>query len=224
MTANRIGDRIILTGRYSIYVRAMTQPRGQETHSRLLRAAAEAFAGEGYDAASVAGICQRAGVSKGAFYHHFESKQALFMELLDEWLAGLRVQLSQARTDANSVPDALLGMAAASGRIFDEAADQFVIFMEFLTQALRDPAVWEATVAPYRSFADFFRQLVQAGIAEGTIRPVDAERAAQVIVSLAVGLLVQSTLDPDRADWALVTQDSMKMLLQGLEFVRKEES
>ena len=224
MTVIRFGARILPTGRYSIRVRAMTQLRGQETHSRLLRAAAEAFAREGYDAASVAEICQGAGVSKGAFYHHFESKQSLFMELLDKWLDGLTVQLSQARTDANNVPDALLGMAAATGWLFDEPTDQFVIFLEFLTQAIRDPAVWKATVAPYRSFADFFRRLVQAGIAEGTIRPVDAERAAQVIVSLAVGLLVQSMLDPDHADWASVTQDSMKMLLQGLELVCRDES
>ena len=51
-----------------------TQPRGEETRTRILDAALEAFARDGYDDASVAEICRLAGVTKGGFYHHFPSK------------------------------------------------------------------------------------------------------------------------------------------------------
>ena len=53
-----------------------TQPRGEETRTRILDAALEAFARDGYDEASVAEICRLAGVTKGGFYHHFPSKWA----------------------------------------------------------------------------------------------------------------------------------------------------
>ncbi|MCJ7737907.1 MAG: TetR/AcrR family transcriptional regulator [Anaerolineae bacterium] len=54
-----------------------TQQRSQATQTSILDAAAAAFAEQGYDATGVAEICKRAGVSKGAFYYHFESKQLL---------------------------------------------------------------------------------------------------------------------------------------------------
>ena len=193
------------------------QQRAEETRSRILQAAGESFARHGYDAASVSEICRRAGLSKGAFYHHFPSKQTLFLELLEAWLAGLERELDETHLIADNVPSSLLDMAGLAREIFRSAGGQVPIFLEFLTKALRDPAVWRATIAPYLQFRQFFTRIVAAGIAEGTLRPVDADTAAQAIVSLAVGLLMQSMLDPQGADWGQVTEDSMRMLLQGIE-------
>ena len=193
------------------------QQRAEETRSRILQAAGESFARHGYDAASVSEICRRAGLSKGAFYHHFPSKQTLFLELLEAWLAGLERELDETHLIADNVPSSLLDMAGLAREIFRSAGGQFPIFLEFLTKALRDPAVWRATIAPYLQFRQFFTRIVAAGIAEGTLRPVDPDTAAQAIVSLAVGLLMQGMLDPQGADWGQVTEDSMRMLLQGIE-------
>ena len=54
----------------------------------------------------------------------------------------------------------------------------------------------------------------------GTIAPwgtVDPEIAAQVVVSLAVGLVLQGVFDPTGADWGQVTQKGIQILLDGLE-------
>ena len=64
------------------------QRRGEDTRAHILAAAADCFTRAGYDATGVAEICARAGVSKGAFYHHFPGKQAAFMALFEQWLAG----------------------------------------------------------------------------------------------------------------------------------------
>ena len=71
------------------------QQRSEATRARILTAAAVAFAGQGYDATGVAEICERAGVSKGAFYYHFETKQALLLTLVDVWLQELTRALGQ---------------------------------------------------------------------------------------------------------------------------------
>ena len=63
------------------------QARSHETRSRILQSAIDLFSKEGYDATGVAEICTAAGVSKGAFYHHFPTKQALFLALLDRMAA-----------------------------------------------------------------------------------------------------------------------------------------
>jgi len=194
-----------------------TQQRGEETRSRILKAAQECFALYGYDATGVAEICRRAGLSKGALYHHFPSKQALFLELLDRWLTDLDEQLEAIHIDAETIPEGLLGMTDMVGQVFQEASGQLPIFLEFCAKAVRDPVVWEATIAPYRRYRAFFSRLIEAGIAEGTLRPVDPEIAGHIIVSLAVGLLLQALLDPQGADWELVVQESIRTLIKGLE-------
>ncbi len=193
------------------------QQRGEETRSRILEAAAECFAQSGYDSAGVAEICRRAGVTKGGFYHHFPSKQAVFLELLERWLAALDTQLAAARAGTETVPQALLQMAEMVQHVFRVASGQLPMFLEFWNKAARDPDIWQATIAPYRRYRAVFSGMVEAGIAEGTLRSVDPQMAAQVFVSLAVGLVLQGVLDPNGADWGQVAQEGIRMLLEGLE-------
>lgn len=188
----------------------------EETRARILQAAMECFAQYGYDAVGVAEICRRAGVTKGGFYHHFPSKQALFLELLNRWLGGLATQMEATRRGAATVPEGLRQMAGMARHVFDAARGQIPLYLEFWAKAARDPVVWQATIEPYRRYRDFFRGIVEAGIAEGSLRPVNPERAAEVLVALAVGLLLQGMLDPEGADWGEVMQESVQILLDCL--------
>jgi len=181
-----------------------------------LEAAAECFGQHGYDAASVSLVCERAGVSKGAFYHHFSSKHDLLLELLDSWLQGIDEQLNMARVEATSVPEAILGMAERAGPVFQMAEEYVPMFLEFYTKASRDPAVWQATIKPYRRYRAFFAQLIEAGIAEGSFGPTDSGVAARILLSIAFGLLLQGLLNPDDRDWAQVATRGVRMFLQGL--------
>jgi AcrR family transcriptional regulator len=54
---------------------------GIETRERLLRAAVHLYSAKGFAGASVQDVVRRAGVTKGAFYHHFESKAHLIMAI-----------------------------------------------------------------------------------------------------------------------------------------------
>ncbi len=193
------------------------QQRAEETRARILEAAAECFAQQGYEAASVADICERAGVSKGAFYHHFPSNQDLFMALLSDWLEALDAGLRRAQAEAANVPSALRDMAGMVGFVLMSAGERLPMFLEFWTHAARDPDIWAATIAPYRRYREFFADLVRAGIAEGSLRPVEAETAAQIIVSLAVGTILQGLLDPQGADWSQSLRQGIEMILTRLE-------
>src|SRR5262245_58007108 len=55
-----------------------------DTRARILRAALEVFARRGYHRAAVDDIVRASGTSKGAVYHHFPNKEALFMALVDD--------------------------------------------------------------------------------------------------------------------------------------------
>jgi AcrR family transcriptional regulator len=159
-------------------------------------------------------ICAEAGVSKGAFYHHFPSKQAVFLALFEDWLKGVDAGLEAARQ--STVPETLTGMSRMLPMIFDQAGGQLPMFLEFWRQASHDEAVWKMINAPYRRYLDYFAALIKQGIAEGSFRKVDPESAAQVIVSFAVGLLLQGLLAPGDTDWQKTAEESMKILMKGL--------
>ncbi len=192
------------------------QQRSEETRARILQSAARLFARDGYDATGVAGLCAEAGVSKGAFYHHFPTKQAVFLALLDGWLAALDAQIAGLVNTSASVPEALLNMAGLAGPFFQSAGGQLPMFLEFWRESSHDPLVWQATIAPYHRYQDLFAGLLRKGMAEGSLRPVDAGRAAQALVSLAVGLMLQAALDPQGAPWDEVTQDALRWFMEGL--------
>jgi AcrR family transcriptional regulator len=66
----------------------MTAVAGRvDARQRVLDAAVELFARQGYDGTSVAQVIAQAGVAKGGFYHHFASKEALLYEVYGDLIA-----------------------------------------------------------------------------------------------------------------------------------------
>jgi TetR/AcrR family transcriptional regulator, repressor for uid operon len=192
------------------------QKRSEETRNHLLEAAVQLFALQGYEASSVAEICAAAGVSKGAFYHHFESKQALFLALLDEWLKRLDAAFAVVRQDTIPVPQAVVRMADMAGSLLVSSGVQLSIMLEFWMQAYRDPRVWSATAAPYRRYQQYFAALIEDGIRQGTLRPVDPQLAARALVSLSMGMLLQAVFDPKATDWAQEARNTLQLLMDGM--------
>lgn len=193
------------------------QTRGDNTRKTILDVSLALFSQSGYDATSVTQICQGAQVSKGAFYHHFASKQELFLALMETWLDAVDGLFKDAGDTAETVPEAFENMALLTGGFFDALEGGFPILLEFWTQASRQPTVWKKAVAPYRRYLDFFADMVQSGIAEGSFdESVDPEAAARTMTSVVMGLLLQATFEPEGARWQDVTHHGVNMLINGM--------
>ncbi|HVP17576.1 MAG TPA: TetR/AcrR family transcriptional regulator [Spirochaetia bacterium] len=192
------------------------QDRSTQTRNRILQVSLRLFGERGYNATGVARICKASQVSKGAFYHHFRSKQALFLQLMQGWLSGVDGQLQRALAGSRSVPSGLLAMASEMRPVFQAADGRLEIFLEFWQQARRDKAVWKGIMAPYRRYRDLLAEIVRQGIAEGSFRSVDANAAGQALETLAVGTLLQGVLDPRGARWDRVIRSSVRLLIEGL--------
>jgi len=191
--------------------------RGVETRQLILDTSMVLFAQNGYDATSVAEICQEAQVSKGAFYHHFPSKQALFLNLMTDWLQGVEGTFRTAEGAARDVPEAFEEMAGLTGQVFDALEGGFPILLEFWRQASCQPKIWEEAVAPYHQYLGLFAGMVRQGVADGDFTPeVDPESSARILIAVAMGLLLQASFDPDGADWQTVTRSGIRLILDGL--------
>src|SRR2546430_9602827 len=63
---------------------ATNEERSEATRARLLAIARKRFGTKGYAATSVEDLVRRAGVTKGAFYHHFDDKKSVFLAVLED--------------------------------------------------------------------------------------------------------------------------------------------
>lgn len=113
----------------------MTRRSVKETMSRvadpkakitLLRAAEEVFAEKGVAGAKVEEIAKRAGVSKGAFYLHFESKEAALKQLVESFLARCQSYFAP--------PSAYPGLPDDPPELLDFTLERDVQIYEFLWQ------------------------------------------------------------------------------------------
>ncbi len=195
----------------------MVQQRSVDTRSQILEAAVQLFCRLGYDAASVAEICGLAQVSKGAFYHHFPSKKDLFLAIVNDWLQGVDTQLSSFSNQGKSVPQTMRDMAQVLATIFSVASGQLPMFMEFMVQANRDKAIWDAATSPYQQYQSMFASMLEDGIKEGSIKnTTDSQTMAWIFMAFAIGILLQGIVIPDSADWENVTHEGMRMLLDSI--------
>lgn len=187
-----------------------------DTQERILNAAETSFATLGYDSTSVNAICQAAGVSKGAFYHHFDSKQAVFLKLMNRWLAKMDAAMSLMAESSADVPERIMAMGGILSQLLQVADRELLLYLEFLNRAVRDQEVWRQVIEPYHQYRVTFSDLIAEGRGEGTLGATDPATGSALIIGLAIGLLIQGFLDPEGADWAAVSQEGINIMLEGL--------
>jgi TetR/AcrR family transcriptional repressor of nem operon len=67
-----------------------------ESKTRLLNAALHVIRAKGYSATRIEDVCEAAGLTKGSFFHHFDSKEALALAAADYWIEGSEALFSSA--------------------------------------------------------------------------------------------------------------------------------
>ena len=79
--------------------------RRAATIAAITRAAGELFAAHGFAATSIDDIARRAGVAKGAVYHHFESKEQIFARVFEQMTAALAAEVAATAAAGKSILD-----------------------------------------------------------------------------------------------------------------------
>ena len=131
---------------------ASTSRRREATRHKLLDAAAQVFAEEGLDAASVEAICERAGFTRGAFYSNFDTKDELFLELAGrvarERVDSVRERVS--RLESGGLTEVATDPLAIVDQVLDVSGDDrlaILLMSEIRIHALRDPQLGAAYLA-----------------------------------------------------------------------------
>lgn len=112
-----------------------TLPERQTARTRLIDAAHHLVRRQGYAATSVDEICSAAGVTKGAFFHHFASKEALGVAAAEQWTARAAPLFElPAYTKLKDPLDRLLGHIDMRLAMIDGPAEGFTCFAGTMVQ------------------------------------------------------------------------------------------
>jgi len=164
---------------------------------RLLDAAAERFVDFGYDKTSVSEITRAAGVSKGAFYLEFESKDELLEELLLREMARFSLAWAEG-VEAHPRGGTVGGMYSIMLRALDESPFMGIIFRRdrgVLGRYLQRPDNFFRTYAAGSPARHEVLALMQQA---GAIRAdVDVKVAAHLMNLIALGLVRDDDMIPD---------------------------
>lgn len=188
--------------------------RGSKRREQIVEAAFRLFSDQGYHGTTVGDICDELGVGKGVFYWYFESKEALFNELLDVSLFRLR-RAQQAAIEGIDDPVERIerGIRASIDFYSKEQGFLAVIrtaarYEEFAGTLAKGQDIVVSDVAVH----------VKEGMAQGRFRHGDPDLMAHGILG-AIYHFVEIALGSDgRAahDWPQLADEAVAFCLSGL--------
>ncbi|GAA1822995.1 ScbR family autoregulator-binding transcription factor [Agromyces salentinus] len=186
------------------------QARARATHERIVAGAAEVFERVGYGSSTLADITAEAGVTKGALYFHFQSKE-------DVAHAVVEAQHSIARTAAEEIVGAELTpletmmrlCADLAVRIRDDRVVQAGIRLTTDSSTFQSPLQ-----SPYLDWMATFEALARrAGEAGEMTTAIDAATFARFVIPAFTGVQLVSDTFTSRADVVERVHDMWRVLI-----------
>jgi TetR/AcrR family transcriptional repressor of nem operon len=194
------------------------QFQGEQTRQQIIDEAARLFAAKGFHGTSMSDLTTATGLTKGAFYHHFETKDVLFFAVV------------------RSVQEKWARAVAAEVRRADNALDQLSILLDSHARLLRkepvlclvisgltaemessNPSFTAALHNVYAEMIAYIEDIIRHGQAVGQIRgDVDAQLIALNIVGLLRGVSCFGVLREMELTCDTVVQSVVPVLLDGL--------
>jgi AcrR family transcriptional regulator len=190
----------------------VTDEHRERRRNQILHAARRCFIRQGFHQTSMADIFAEAGLSAGAVYGYFKSKNdliaAIAAQAIDE-VAGTIAPI--ASEDPVPSLDVVIGQGLRATEAFAFGVDGFArLAPQVWAEAAHDPVLREVLRDKYATIHAMLTQLVIAQQKTGRVRPDgDPEAAARVLVSAVMGYILQrllmGTVDPDSYASGLAT-------------------
>ena len=176
------------------------RPPRSETRERLLAAAEQVFIRRGVQASSIEEIAGEAGLTRGAFYSNFESKEQVFVDLLHARVYDAFRQVLE-RTPQEGTPlERLRAGVDDLRRQYEEREGRwlFTLWLELMAHAARNPEFRDLAASFWKGNRNLLAELVEGVYAEaGESPPIPAKDYATAQIALDIGLAVQHLVDPD---------------------------
>jgi TetR/AcrR family transcriptional regulator, cholesterol catabolism regulator len=173
-----------------------------ETEEKILKTALGLFVRKGYHGTSIQDIMLKVGMTKGAFYSHFESKGALFMKLIEEYRTRF---FNEIVTEINMFDGNALEKIHRTFSLLAKFASEntdFCVFLTFLTTEMNADVDFEPALrSVYIDYQKFISSLIKQGIRQGVFKKeLNPDLAALSFIALHDGTLHQWVLNRQYID------------------------
>ena len=160
----------------------------KERKYQIMEAALSVFVRNGYANTRMDDIVKESGLSKGAIYHHYESKKELFLSLIDHWethsFPDFYSKNGRSRTASNTLRD----FTHAILEIYNSKKYLFLAEIEFWSLSNQDIEVRERSQALYERLINLFELVLQKGIRNGEFKKIDTRMTSLFILSSFQGI------------------------------------
>jgi AcrR family transcriptional regulator len=157
--------------------------------AQILEAAKRCFARQGYYETKVDDIVHEAGLSKGALYWYFKSKEELLDALCDGFMKELQEEFLKASAVKGLDPVHLIRDLGAGllERVLSDP-DRRLTWLEHWSTAARDTKSRTKHTAAHQGWVDILVPLIKRNIKEGKLKPVDPKKLAWGLMALFDGI------------------------------------
>ncbi len=156
-------------------------PRHPDTRDRIERAALALFAAKGVDATTTKDIAAAVGISEGAIYRHFRSKDELAWHLFSTHYFALAAAIDRVAAEPGSFEDRIERTVELFCTLFDRDADLFAFIL--LSQHGQLGRVGPGMPNPVESLRRMFQTAIEAGECRGD--------DPDLMTAMALGLVTQ---------------------------------
>jgi AcrR family transcriptional regulator len=188
-------------------------------YEMILEAASQLFREKGFETTTVDEIAALAELGKGTIYSYFKSKDQIYIAILEKGLEAFQARIDLVIQSPTSAIDALFQMydifiqyhnerSGLVEALFMQADPKVSLRLGELVHGLKDKA---------SHWTDSVRQLLVLGISNGELTPCDAERTAQLIIGMILGIIMQLEMGQNVGDLKNYREPLSKILLAGLE-------
>ena len=193
------------------------RPDVSETRiKQIVQAAIKVFTRAGFQQASMDDIVVESGLSKGALYWYFKSKDEIIVAALDYLFAGELIGMRRLANAEGSAEERLMEFARLSIEEVKNMMRITPITYEFYSLAFRNKTVQKSLRKYFQNAIDALVPVIEQGMAQGEFRRVNAREAAITLGAIMEGSLLLWVFDPKMVQLDKQLESGIRLVLDGL--------
>ena len=170
-----------------VEIKTQKQLQSERTRQRIIQAAAELFVRKGFNGTSIADIAQAVDLTKGALYHHFESKDKIFFAVVEMVRHTWNKAVVRDVLKADHALDRLATLIDNHAQLVQENDTLCLVMASLVTDTdLDDNSEFAVALGEvYQKLLKFIERIVEKGQTVGEIRPdLDAQQVALIVIGM----------------------------------------
>lgn len=188
----------------------------EERKTQILTAATKVFTKQGFSDARMDDIVAESGLSKGALYWYFDSKESIIVSILDQVFDWETAHVRELLEREETAQMKLKVFVESTIKDLEKMKSLMPIFIDFWSLSIRKKTINQAIKRYYQNFLDLFEPIIEQGIKRGEFRSVNVSETALALGAMYEGTILFYVYFPDIVDFEKQFRTNLDLILEGL--------